>query len=101
MPSLKQKTIVLTEPVEFAGIKYEKLTFQRLKAKHLLGIQAEMKDPVEQSYALAAASASVDIGVIYELDLEDVAKMNEILEGFFPPALTGRAPPTPDAQPPT
>lgn len=101
MPSLKQKTLVLTEPVEFAGTIYKQLVFHRLKAKHLLGIQQDKADPIEQSYALAAASAEVDIGVIYELDLDDVFKMQEILNDFFPPALVGKLPPTPAASQPT
>ncbi len=101
MPHLKQKTLTLSEPVEFAGITHKQLTFHRLKAKHLLGVSTNLTDPVEQSYALAAASAEVDIGVIYELDLEDVAAMNDILADFFPQALLGRAPPTPDTSPST
>ncbi len=100
--ALKQKTLQLSEPVEFAGITYDKLTFQRLKAKHLLGINTgNVTDPVEQSYALAAASAGVDIGVIFELDLADVAAMNDILADFFPPALLAKAQPAQGTSPPT
>lgn len=97
MPSLKQKTMTLSEPVEWAGTVYKQLTFQRLKAKHLLGIKSDNADPIEQGYALAAASAGVDIGVIFELDLDDVYKMNEVLEDFFPAGLRAKVQPTPAA----
>lgn len=87
MPSVQQRTLNLSTPVEFAGTIYKQLVFQKLKAKHLLGIQKESTDPIEQSYFLAAASAGVDVGVIYELDLEDVVKMQDIINGFFPPEM--------------
>ncbi len=89
MASPKQKTLVLVEPVEFAGTVYKQLVFQKLKAKHLLGIKQEHADPIEQSFQLAAASAGVDIGVIMELDLDDLAHVQEIITGFFPPAMLG------------
>jgi hypothetical protein len=96
MAAVKQKTMKLSEPVEFAGQTYTQLTFHRLKAKNLIGLNASgIKDDMERSFALAAAAADVDIGVIFELDLEDVAKMQAVLEDFFQPVLTAKQQSTP------
>jgi hypothetical protein len=82
---MRQKTIKLIEPVEFAGQTYTQLTFRKLKVKHMLDIDwTEVKSPIAQFSAMAAASAGVDIGVIHELDMEDFVVIQELLEGFSP-----------------
>jgi Phage tail assembly chaperone proteins, E, or 41 or 14 len=81
---MRQKTLKLSEPVEFAGQQYTQLTFRKLKVKHMLEVNWEdSKSPMEQYAALAAASCAVDLGVIHELDMDDWNRVQEILESFF------------------
>jgi hypothetical protein len=87
---LKQKTLKLSTPVEFAGMEYKELVFKKLKGKHLLEM-GEAKTPIEQTFALAAASASVDVGVIHEMELDDIIAMQELLADFFPQGLRDKA----------
>jgi hypothetical protein len=79
---MRQKTIKLSEPVEFAGQTYAQLTLRKLKVKHMLEVNMDAKNPFEQFIAMAAASAAVDIGVIHELDMDDFLIVQETLEGF-------------------
>jgi hypothetical protein len=79
---MRQKTIKLSEPVEFAGQQYTQLTLRKLKVKHMLEVNVDAKSPLEQFVAMAAASAAVDIGVIHELDMEDFLIVQETLESF-------------------
>jgi hypothetical protein len=86
---MRTKTYKLAEPVDFAGQQYTQLTFRKLKVKHMLEVNWEdAKSPMEQYASLAAASAGVDLGVIYELDMDDWNKVQEILESFFQKAGT-------------
>lgn len=92
---MKQKTIKLNEPVEFAGQTYTTLTFRKLKVKHMLDINwDEIKGPIDQYAALASASSGVDLGVIHELEMEDFQKIQELLEGFFAKDVTASTPST-------
>jgi hypothetical protein len=89
---MRQKTVKLNEPVEFAGQTYTQLILRKLKVKHMLEVSwEEGKSQIEQYAALAAASAGVDVGVIHELDLDDWNVIQEILEGFFQKGETGKA----------
>ena len=83
---MKQKTVKLSEPVEWAGQTYTQLTMRKLKVKHMLEVDwtNANESPIAHYSTLAAASAAVDVGVIHELDMEDFAKVQEILESFFP-----------------
>lgn len=85
---MRQKTVKLTTPVEWAGQTYTQLTLRKLKVKHMLEVDftESAKNPILHYAALAAASAAVDLGVIHELDLEDFNHIQEIIEGFFNPA---------------
>lgn len=86
---MRQKTIKLNEPVEFAGQTYTQLILRKLKVKHMLEVNWDsMNNPIERYSALAAASAAVDIGVIHELDMEDFDNVQAVLDGFFQRAET-------------
>jgi hypothetical protein len=90
---MRQKTIKLNEPVEFAGQQYTQLTFRKLKVKHMLEVNWEdAKSPIEQYANLAAAASGVDLGVIHELDLDDWNKVQELLESFFQRGETANTP---------
>ena len=82
---MKQKTVKLAEPVEWAGQTYTQLTMRKLKVKHMLEVDwSSSTNPIAHFANLAAASAAVDVGVIHELDMEDFNKVQEIIESFFP-----------------
>jgi hypothetical protein len=90
---MRQKTLKLTEPVEFAGQTYTQLTFRKLKVKHMLEVNWDsMNNPIERYAALASASAGVDLGVIHELDMEDFDAVQAVLDGFFQRAETDSTP---------
>jgi hypothetical protein len=94
MPPAKtqSKTYKLIEPVEFAGIEYTELTFKKLKGKHLLEMGSVGDNAIEQSFALIAASAGIDVGVVHEMAIEDVMAVQEIIAGFFPQGLKDSIP---------
>lgn len=73
---LKNVTVDLDFPVEFDGREIKSLTFRRMKARDALAGEG-IENEVRAGYAVFAALAGVDIGVIEELDLEDLAKVSE------------------------
>lgn len=88
---MKQKTIKLQQPVEWAGQTYTQLTLRKLKVKHMLEINLSpdsIKNPIEQYAALIAASSGVDVGVIHELDMDDFNVIQDALENFSNQAST-------------
>lgn len=90
---MRQKTVKLSEPVEWAGQTYTQLTMKKLKVKHMLEVDWSTKsNGIEQAATLAAASAGVDVGVIHELDMDDFATIQEVMENFSQPERKDNAP---------
>jgi hypothetical protein len=73
---LKSVTVELEFPVTFEGHEIASLTFRRMKARDALAGE-DIENEVRAGYAIFATLAGVDIAVIEELDLEDLAKVSE------------------------
>ena len=74
----KPKTITFTPsaPIEAGGETYEKLTFQRMKTKHIVAmdkVQGEMRKTV----VLFASMADVPLAVIEDLDMDDFERLSD------------------------
>jgi hypothetical protein len=85
---LKNVTVALDYPVTYEGREIASLTFRRMKARDALageGVESE----VRAGYAVFAALAGVDIGVIEELDIEDLAKIGEEVAPLMGKRLAG------------
>lgn len=69
-------TVDLEYPVTVDGTEYKSLTFRRMKAKDALSGEGETSE-ARAGFALFATLADVDIAVIEELDIEDLATIGE------------------------
>ena len=74
-------TLELECPIELNGEKLTKLTFSKLKAKHLKGLKADPS--FDDLLNLVVKSTGEVPGIIGELDLPDAMKAVEIVSGFF------------------
>lgn len=73
---LKGVTVDLDFPVTHEGQEFKSLTFRRMKARDALAGE-DIENQVRAGYAIFAVLADVDITVIEELDIEDLAKVGE------------------------
>jgi hypothetical protein len=89
--------ITLTTPVAFNGKSYTSLTLRRAKVKDLEAAEMARKEGGDFSsmVALVASLADVPVGVVREMDADDLTKLSDELPGFLPsstaPATTGDA----------
>ena len=75
---LKSVTVDLDYPITYEGRELTSLTFRRMKARDALageGIESE----VRAGYAIFAVLANVDIAMIEDLDIEDLAKVAPLM----------------------
>lgn len=74
----KSKTITFTpsEPIEAGGETYEKLTFQRMRVRHMVAMD-KVSGALRKTTALFASMADVPIQVIDELDMDDFERLSE------------------------
>jgi len=74
----KPKTITFTpsEPIEAGGETHEKLTFQRMRVRHLVAMD-KVDGQMRKTVALFAAMADVPIPVIDALDMDDFERLTE------------------------
>ncbi|WP_394689060.1 phage tail assembly protein [Hoeflea sp.] len=85
---LMSVTVDLDFPVPHEGREISSLTFRRMKARDALageGIESE----VRAGYAIFAALAGVDVAVIEDLDIEDLAKVGEEVAPLMGKRLAG------------
>ena len=73
---LKSVTVDLDFPVIHEGQEITSLTFRRMKARDALAGE-DIENQVRAGYAIFATLAGVDVAVIEELDIEDLAKIGE------------------------
>jgi len=74
----KPKTITFTpsDPIEVGGETHEKLTFKRMRVRHLVAMD-KVEGQMRKTVALFAAMADVPMPVIDELDMDDFERMTE------------------------
>jgi hypothetical protein len=73
---LQSVTVELEFPVSYEGREIASLTFRRMKARDALAGEG-IENEVRAGYAIFATLAGVDIAVIEELDIEDLAKVGD------------------------
>ena len=73
---LQSVTVELDFPITHEGREIASLTFRRMKARDALAGEG-IENEVRAGYAVFAALAGVDIALIEELDIEDLAKVGE------------------------
>ncbi|MCC0035492.1 MAG: phage tail assembly protein [Hoeflea sp.] len=73
---LKSVTVELDFPITHEGREIASLTFRRMKARDALAGEG-IENEVRAGYAVFAALAGVDIALIEELDIEDLAKVGD------------------------
>ncbi|MCC0033747.1 MAG: phage tail assembly protein [Hoeflea sp.] len=73
---LQSVTVELDFPITHEGREIASLTFRRMKARDALAGEG-IENQVRAGYAIFATLAGVDIAVIEELDIEDLAKVGE------------------------
>ena len=89
--------ITLTTPVSYQGKTYSALTLRKAKVKDLEAAEMARKEGGDFSsmVALIASLADVPLGVVREMDADDLSKLSDELPGFLPsstpPATTGAA----------
>jgi len=94
---LKSITVDLEFPVTHEGREITSLTFRRMKARDALAGEG-IENEVRAGYAIFATLAGVDVPVIEELDLEDLASIAEEVKplmGKSPAGKTGEEIPSP------
>jgi hypothetical protein len=96
---LKSVTVDLDYPVTHDGREITSLTFRRMKARDALAGEG-VENEVRAGYAIFAALAGVDVSVIEELDIEDLAKVGDEVAPLMGKRLAGmtdKASPSPGA----
>ena len=89
--------ITLTTPVSFNGKTVTTLTLRKAKVKDLEAAELARKEGGDFSsmVALVASLADVPVGVVREMDADDLSLLSEALPVFLPsstpPATTGAA----------
>lgn len=73
------KTLTLEYPFEYGTETITQLTFGRPKGKHIKGNGNDLD--------FAAKLAGVAPQVMDQMDLWDIERMNEVIQGFLPPGL--------------
>lgn len=73
------KELKLKHPVIVDGREYKTLHLRRMKAKDAFLAEDET-NKIKAGYLLFAALANVDLAVIEELDMEDIAKLGEVMK---------------------
>ena len=74
----KPKTITFTpsEPIESGGETYEKLTFRRMRVRHMVAMD-KVQGEVRKTVALFASMADVPMAVIDDLDMDDFERLSK------------------------
>jgi hypothetical protein len=85
---LTSVTVELEYPVTHEGREIKSLTFRRMKARDALAGEG-IENEVRAGYAIFATLAGVDVAVIEELDLEDLAKVGEEVAPLMGKRLAG------------
>lgn len=85
---LTSVTVPLEYPVEFDGREIKSLTFRRMKARDALAGEG-IENDVRAGYAIFAVLAGVDVAVIEDLDIEDLAKVGEEVAPLMGKRLAG------------
>lgn len=85
---LQSVTVDLEFPVTHEGRQIKSLTFRRMKARDALAGEG-IENEVRAGYAIFATLAGVDVAVIEELDLEDLAKVGEEVAPLMGKRLAG------------
>lgn len=80
----KQQTITipLAYTASFEGIDYNELTFRRMKARDALVAEDE-EDEAKAGFLLYATLADVPMGVIEDLDVDDLVNIAEKVAPFL------------------
>lgn len=75
----EKKTVTFTpnEPIDYNGNSYPSLTLRKMKAKDLVAGDLVQGD-ARKGFAIFASMAGVPIGVIEELDIDDLERLNEV-----------------------
>ena len=86
------KTMSFTpaEPIVYNDKTYAVLTLRKLKAKDLVAgdlVQGETR----KGFAILASMAGVPIGVIEELEIDDLARLNEVAAPLMGKSLAAAA----------
>jgi hypothetical protein len=70
-------TFTPTEPITYNDKTYPALTLRKMKAKDLVAGDLVTGD-MRKSFAILASMASVPIGVVEELDIDDFERLSEV-----------------------
>jgi hypothetical protein len=70
-------TFTPTEPITYNDKVYPALTLRKMKAKDLVAGDLVTGD-MRKSFAILASMASVPIGVVEELDIDDFERLSEV-----------------------
>jgi hypothetical protein len=90
MSDQKTAACTLSEPIVYNEKTYAVLGLRKLKAKDLVAgdlVQGETR----KGFAILASMANVPIGVIEELEIDDLARLNEVAAPLMGKSLAAAA----------
>ena len=90
MAKQRTTTVSLEYPFEWDGKEVSEVTVRRPKGSDLRAIEAMEKDKdaseSDRSFGALARLSDVPIEAFDEMDGEDIARLSEVVSGFFPKA---------------